>query len=159
MNGIQSVGSFPGDIQQMMQRRLSGGGMPEGMDGMRAKMEGMAKGVQHSDGQSLYEMKDAIFASVQDAVGDSNDPADFRGAMDQALRDNGFDPEALRAEMKPPGGGRFGGVGAFGGPGGFGGGFGDASALFGDPGSANADAMMQELLAMLPAGSTLYEQV
>ena len=145
MTTIDGVGS---STSQSMLAKVQ-----RGADSIRARarddMDQKAKTIVNAQGVSLYDARNDIMASVKEAmskVGPGQDRgAAFDKAMDQALKDHGFDPAQIKAQMGPHHHGKHGHH--------------QQAAAGQDPSTGTSDQMMQQLLSRLPAGATVNTTV
>src|SRR5689334_4029442 len=102
MTTIDGVGSYTSQSSVLAR-------VQRGADGVRAQgsndTDQSAKTIVNAQGVSLYDARKDIMAQVKDAMskvapGDDRKAA-FQKAMDQALKDHGFDPAKIKAQMGP----------------------------------------------------------
>ncbi|MEM7305174.1 MAG: hypothetical protein AAF682_00820 [Planctomycetota bacterium] len=102
MDGIQGIGGL-----SQVARALAGGGangaIPGGAEG--AQRVGNDRGpIRNDSGQTPLDLRDELKSAVREAIADAGGQGDLRSiihdAIQSALRENGFDPDALRDGLR-----------------------------------------------------------
>jgi hypothetical protein len=153
MTSIQSLGSGQSISQLLMK---AGVGKTPQMPTASSSGSLPSLNITNDKGQSLLDIRDQMQSAVASALQGLEPGQDVRsaveGALDETLRENGFDPDEVKSAMDS-----FGGPDAMrqmmGGGGMPGGGMGDlSSSLFS---SGNEEDLVQSFLKRLQAGTNL----